>query len=181
MLMSECLAETEVKTSKIMSKSSYWHVARESSYTTSCKTTFSIPGLVHKNPVKYARNLFPCIKRLNLDTFLWLEFQIKFNTFEPGHEKTCLMSYANNEGADQPAHPRSLSGAFVVRCLDSIISLDSIAKISSLQLAPVAAQACLCLVWSETPEDTFCHDEAHLYILMSWLITKTIKNKPLVF
>ena len=45
--------------------------------------------------------------------------------FEPGHEKMCLMPYANNKGADQPAHPRSLINAFVVRCLDSIISLDS--------------------------------------------------------
>ena len=51
---------------------------------------------------------------------------------EPGHEKMCLMSYANNKGADQPAHPRSLISAFVVRCLDSIISLDSIAEISKL-------------------------------------------------
>ena len=30
------------------------------------------------------------------------------------------------------AHPRSLISAFVVRCLDSIISLDSIAEISRL-------------------------------------------------
>ena len=52
--------------------------------------------------------------------------------YEPGHEKTCLMSYANKKGADQPAHPRSLISAFVVRCLDSIISLDSIAEISRL-------------------------------------------------
>ena len=51
---------------------------------------------------------------------------------EPGHEKMCLMSYANNKGADQPAHPRSLISAFVVRCLDSTISLDSIAEISTL-------------------------------------------------
>ena len=35
-----------------------------------------------------------------------------------GHEKMCLMSYANNKGADQPAHPRSLISACVVRCLD---------------------------------------------------------------
>ena len=49
---------------------------------------------------------------------------------ELDHEKMCLMSYANNKGADQPAHPRSLISAFVVRCLDSIISLDSIAEIS---------------------------------------------------
>ena len=52
--------------------------------------------------------------------------------FEPGHEKMCLMSYANNKGADQPAHSRSLISAVVVRCLDSIISLDSIAEISRL-------------------------------------------------
>ena len=51
---------------------------------------------------------------------------------EPGHEKMCLMSYANNKGADQPAHLRSLICAFVVRCLDRIISLDSITKISRL-------------------------------------------------
>ena len=54
------------------------------------------------------------------------------HTFEPGHEKMCLMSYANNKGADQPAHPRSLISAFVVRCLDSIISLESTAEISRL-------------------------------------------------
>ena len=67
----------------------------------------------------------------------------------------CLMSYANNKGAGQPAHPRSLISAFVVRCLDSI---DSIAEISRL-----AAQAGLCLARSETPEDTFCHGVAHMY------------------
>ena len=54
------------------------------------------------------------------------------SVFEPGHEKTCLMSYANNKGADQPAHPHSLISAFVVRCLDSTISPDSIAEISRL-------------------------------------------------
>ena len=52
--------------------------------------------------------------------------------FEPGHEKMCLMSYANNKGADQHAHSRSQISAFVVRCLDSIISLDSIAEFSRL-------------------------------------------------
>ena len=71
--------------------------------------------------------------------------------YEPGHEKMCLMSYANNKGADQPAHPRNLISAFVVRCLDSIISLDSISKISRLRLASLIAQAGLCLAWSETP------------------------------
>ena len=28
--------------------------------------------------------------------------------------------FANNKGADQPAHPRRLISAFVIRCLESI-------------------------------------------------------------
>ena len=81
---------------------------------------------------------------------------------EPGHEKTCLMSCASNKGIDQPAHPHSLSSAFVVRCLDSVMSLVSIPKISSLMLASVGEQASLSLTWPETPEDMFSHDEAYL-------------------
>ena len=73
------------------------------------------------------------------------------------------MSYANNKGADQLAHPRSLISAFVVRCVDSVICLVSVIKISRLMLASVAEQASLSLTWSETPEDTFSHDEAHMY------------------
>ena len=30
-----------------------------------------------------------------------------------------VLSYVNNKGVDQPAHPRSLTSIFVVRCLDS--------------------------------------------------------------
>ena len=66
-----------------------------------------------------------------------------------------VLPYANNKGADLTA--------FVVRCLDSVISLVSVTKISSLMLAYVAEQASLSLTWSETPEDTFSHDEAELY------------------
>ena len=67
----------------------------------------------------------------------------------------CLMLYANNKGADQPAHPRSLISAFVVRCLDSIISLGSIAGISRLWLASVTEQAGFSLTWSEIPKTGF--------------------------
>ena len=42
------------------------------------------------------------------------------------------MPYANNKGADQPAHTRSLISAFVVRCLDGRIPLLAIAEISRL-------------------------------------------------
>ena len=46
---------------------------------------------------------------------------ILFNNInEPRHEKNLFLSYTNNKGADQPAHPRSLISTFVVRCLDSI-------------------------------------------------------------
>ena len=50
--------------------------------------------------------------------------------YGPGNAKMCLMPYANNKGADQPAHLRSLISAFVVRSLDSIISLVSRSEIS---------------------------------------------------
>ena len=85
---------------------------------------------------------------------------------EPSHEKTCRMSYANNKGADQPAHLRSVISAFVVRCLDSVMSLISVIKRSSLMLASVVEQASLSLTWSETPEDTFSHDGAQLFCLV---------------
>ena len=49
-----------------------------------------------------------------------------------------------------------------VRCLNSIISLDSIDEISRLYLASEAAQAGLCVAWSETPENTFCRVVAHM-------------------
>ena len=34
-------------------------------------------------------------------------------------------------------------------------------------LASVAEQVSLSLTWSETPEDTFCHDEAHIYFKLT--------------
>ena len=71
------------------------------------------------------------------------------------------MSYANNKGVDQPAHPHILISAFVVRCLHSIIPILHISEISSLQLASVTEQASLFLTWSQIPEDWFSHDEAH--------------------
>ena len=90
--------------------------------------------------------------------------QLEDCIYEPGHEKTCLMSYANNKGADQPAHPRSLISSFVVRCLDSVMSLVSVTKISSIMLASVAEQSSLSLTWWETPEDMFSHDDAHVKV-----------------
>ena len=53
-------------------------------------------------------------------------------TKEPHHEKTCLMSYANNKDADQPVHPSSLISIFVICCLDSIMSLVVLGAVLSL-------------------------------------------------
>ena len=69
--------------------------------------------------------------------------------------------YANNKGADQPMRPCSLISAFVVRCLDSKISLVSVCKISSLKLASEAKQTSLSLIWLKTPKTGF---------LVTWLI-----------
>ena len=71
------------------------------------------------------------------------------------------MPYANNKGADQPAHPRSLISTFAVLCLNSIIPLLVIAEISRLWLVSVAEQAGLSLTLSQTPKTGF---------LMTWLI-----------
>ena len=58
---------------------------------------------------------------------------------ETGHEKTYLTAaYANNNGADQPAHPHSLISTFDLRCLDSIIPMLVISNVSRLYIAFVA-------------------------------------------
>ena len=76
------------------------------------------------------------------------------------------MPYANNKDADQPVHPRSLISVFVIPCLDSIIPRLSISRISRL-VVPVAEQAGLSLTWSQTPEDRFSRDVAHLHDIVS--------------
>ena len=67
--------------------------------------------------VSYLPNKIFCCKN---------EFMV-IKIYEPNHEETCLMLYANNKGADQPTHARSLISAFVVRCLDSIIPTCTLA------------------------------------------------------
>ena len=62
--------------------------------------------------------------------FVVVVFLNRCKPYGPGHAKMCLMHYANNKDADQPAHPRSLISAFVVRALDSIISFVSRYEIS---------------------------------------------------
>ena len=61
-------------------------------------------------------------------------FSEHYVAHEPDHEKTFFIPYANNKGADQPAHPCSLICAFVVRCLDNIMPINPKFQDSSLSL-----------------------------------------------
>ena len=57
--------------------------------------------------------------------------------------------------AQLSAHSRSLISAFVVHCLDSIIPLIAIVKISRPYLASLAEQAGLSLTWLQTRRQVF--------------------------
>ena len=76
--------------------------------------------------------------------------------------KMCLMPYANNKGADQLAHARSLISAYVFHCMDRIIHVPllAIAEISRPYLISSVEQAGLSVTWSQIPEDTFSRDVA---------------------
>ena len=76
------------------------------------------------------------------------------NLYEQSHEKMCLVPYANNKGAD-PAHPRSLISAFVVRCLDRIVPTLAKSKLSRLYLVSLAEQAGLSHAQFQTPKTGF--------------------------
>ena len=96
---------------------------------------------------------------------LGLVIQIFDDLYHVSHVwENLFMPYANNKGADQPAHPRSQISAFLVRCLDSIIPLVSIAEILSLYLAAVAEEAGLSFYLVTNPKDRFSRDVAHIGI-----------------
>ena len=75
--------------------------------------------------------------------------------YGPRRKKSCHREFPNNKGAVQPAHPRSLISAFVIRCLESIISRLATSVISIYLLVSVAWQAGLNLTLSETPKTDF--------------------------
>ena len=85
-----------------------------------------------------------------------------FWIYGPSHAKMCLMPYANNKGADQPVHPRSLNSTSVVRCLDSMICILALSKVSRFWLSSVAEQAGLNLTRSKIPENTLSRDVDHI-------------------
>ena len=66
-----------------------------------------------------------------------------------------VWGFANNKGADQPAHPRSMISTFVICLLKSIISRLATSEISLLYLVSVAEETSLSLALLETPKTGF--------------------------
>ena len=86
--------------------------------------------------------------------------------YGPRCEKTCLWGFANNTGADQLAHLRSLISTFVIRLLARTISKLTISEISFFWLVSVAEQAGLSLAMFGNPEDRFSRIAAHMILDM---------------
>ena len=80
---------------------------------------------------------------------------------------TCLRGFANNKGADQPAHTRSLISAFVIRFLESTIYDLATSEFSIFQLVSIAEETGLKLALSDTPKTGFSRDEAHMLHVLS--------------
>ena len=80
--------------------------------------------------------------------------------FQPAHEITIYRhrreeNLSSEVGADQPAHPRSLISAFVIRFSESSKSKLATGEISIFLLVSVADETGLSLVLSETPKASF--------------------------
>ena len=71
-----------------------------------------------------------------------------------------FVPYANNKGTDQPAHLHSLISAFVIHCLDSLISFAVLWLLSCFYSWAERFESYLV----KNPEDRFSHDLAHLAI-----------------
>ena len=104
--------------------------------------SYSSEGSEEPAHLQYCQSIF-CV---------WTQSRV---TYGPQREKTCLWGFANNKGADQPAHPHSLISAFVIHLLKSIISRLATSEISLFYLVSVAEETCLSLALSETPKTGF--------------------------
>ena len=81
--------------------------------------------------------------------------------------KTCLRGFANNTGADQPAHPRSLISAFIIRYLENIICQLATGEILIFKLVSVAEETGLKLAsdlqhFHKELENTYDHATTNL-------------------
>ena len=102
-----------------------------------------------------------------------------------------LLSYMNNKGADQPAHPHSLNSAFVVRCLDSNEYSTKLHTSTGSYVQPVRCGkrfiiTCTSVSLSFTLQERFYTDFVYLCIgvdvdcLCSIILIKEKKKKDFV-
>ena len=95
---------------------------------------------------------------------LYKSINIRFYcSYGPHREKTCLRWFANNKGADQPAHLRRLISAFVVCVLENIPKLAT----SKFSFFKVVSEAEESRDWYEShfvrnPEDRFSRVKFHM-------------------
>ena len=85
------------------------------------------------------------------------------------------MAYADSKGADQAAHLRKLISAFVIRYLDSIITIVGISKLPRLLTASESEHSRLSLTGSHTSTGRFSHDVAHFFKKSRNLFSQDIK------
>ena len=94
-------------------------------------------------------------QKLNECVRLFLQCNVWCRPYGPRREKTCLGGFANNTGADQPAHTRSLISAFVIRYLESTVVKLAPCKIIFFYLISKAKETGLSLALLETPKTGF--------------------------
>ena len=82
-------------------------------------------------------------------------------------EKTWLRRFANNKGADQPAHPRCLISVFAIRFLESTISKLTTSEISIFRLVTVAEETGLSLALAEPPRQVFSRGARNVILVIT--------------
>ena len=89
----------------------------------------------------------------------WLLHQLQscWFAYGPRREKTCLRGFADNTGADQPAHLRRLISAFVIRFLESLIFKLATSENSIFLIVSVAGVTGLIFALSKTPKTDTLH------------------------
>ena len=92
---------------------------------------------------------------VKIRSFGWRAKDYVIFIYGPRREKTCLRGFANNKGADQSAHQRSLISAFVIRILESTISKLATSEISTFWLVSVAGETGWSPAFTETPKTGF--------------------------
>ena len=87
-----------------------------------------------------------------------------FAVYEPRSEKTVFFCICENKDADQLRGNREADQRLCFRYIDSTTPLLSKSEISSLSPSSLIVQPGLSGTWSESREDRFSHNEAHITV-----------------